>query len=455
MQTFSEELNKLIAQKRIVVKDLIDFLNYDRSTFFKIKKGQRLPATEDMVKSIADFMRLTPTEYEKLLEAYHIDKEGPYNYYGRKEIESFIVNLQKGSVLSDPLVHPLDFGGRDIAPVSGKFNVNQMIGDIICQKEAQSVLICEMQTDVFTMQFVDKALSMGKSVKHILRIDSSRDVDVDNRLYNIDTLNLISSAQLSGADYQAYCYYSSNVNEDITGTYMPCIIVAGEYVMQYSVDRMAGVAFHNDAIRRMYEHLTEDYLSKSGPFGKVLHGGDFYKSIREAAEQSGKQPVYILSPGYCMSLMLKEDEQLTQKHLLQNIPHRDELIAQWHLHWKLLQEILYGNENIRFMSVRSALQYTERTGYINEVPARIVEPLSEKEIRDLKVQWHLVTQNYHYKDVDIPALDETSAVSVVSSPKLAVITATDNVRITVHQFVLSELSITQLIYNWLQKLYSK
>lgn len=365
MQTFSEELNKLIAQKRIIVKDLIDFLNYDRSTFFKIKKGQRLPATEDMVKSIADFMRLTPTEYEKLLEAYHIDKEGPYNYYGRKEIESFIVNLQKGSVLSDPLVHPLDFGGRDIVPVSGKFNVNQMIGDIICQKEAQSVLICEMQTDAFTMQFVDKALSMGKSVKHILRIDSSRDVDVDNRLYNIDTLNLISSAQLSGADYQAYCYYSSNVNEDITGTYMPCIIVAGEYVMQYSVDRMAGVAFHNDAIRRMYEHLTEDYLSKSGPFGKVLHGGDFYKSIREAAEQSGKQPVYILSPGYCMSLMLKEDEQLTQKHLLQNIPHRDELIAQWHLHWKLLQEILYGNENIRFMSVRSALQYTERTGYIN------------------------------------------------------------------------------------------
>lgn len=60
----------------------------------------------------------------------------------------------------------------------------------------------------------------------------------------------------------------------------------------------------------------------------------------------------------------------------------------------------------------------------------------------------------HYKDVDIPALDETSAVSIVATPKLAVITATDNIRVTVHQFVLSELSITQLIYSWLQKLYN-
>lgn len=455
MQTFSEELNKLIAQKRIVVKDLIDFLNYDRSTFFKIKKGQRLPATDDMVKNIAEFMRLSPAEYEKLLEAYHIDKEGPYNYYGRKEIESFIVNLQRNSAFSDPVVHPLDFGDRDTVPVIGKFNVNQMIGDIICQKDTKNVLICEMQTDEFTMQFIDKALFMGKSIKHILRIDSNRDVDVDNKLYNINTLNLISSAQLSGMDYQVFCYYSTNVSEDITGTYMPCIIVAGDFVMQYSVDRMAGVVFHNSTITRMYETLTNNYLSKSGPFGKVLHGGDFYKSIREAAEQSGKQPVYILSPGYCMSLLLKEDEQLTEKHLLKTIPHRDELIAQWHMHWKLLQEILYGNENIRFMSVKSALQHTDRTGYINEVPNKITEPLSEKEIRELKVQWHLVTQNYHYKDIDIPALDETSAVSVVSSPKLAVITATDNVRITVHQFVLSELSITQLIYSWLQKLYDK
>lgn len=456
MQIFSEELSKLIEQKKVKVKDLIDFLDYDRSTFFKIKKGQRLPATEDMVKDIADYMRLTPAEYEKLLEAYHIDKEGPYNYYGRREIESFIVNLQKNTVLPEPIVHPLDFDGKDMMPLSGVFNVNQMIGDIVCQKDAQSVLICEVQTDESTMQFINKALSMGKSVKHILRIDNSREVDVDNRLYNIDTLNLVSSAQLSDKDYQAYCYYSSNVNDDTTGTYMPCIIVAGEYVMQYSIDKATGMVFHSDAVSRLYEAMTQDYLSRSKPFGRVLHGGDFYKSIRDAAEQSGKQPLYILSPGYCMSLLLNDDEQLTQKHLLPGIPYRDEIIRQWHYHWNLLQEILYSKkENLRFMSVKNALDYTDRTGYINEVPSKIITPLSEEEIRSLKVQWHLVTQNMHYKDVDIPALDETSAVSIVSTPKVAVVTATDNVRVTVHQFILTELSITQLIYTYLQNLYDR
>lgn len=455
MQYFSEELNSLIAQKKIKVRDLIEFLDYDRSTFFKIKRGERLSASEKMVKDIADFMQLTPTEYQDLLEAYRIDKEGPYNYYGRREIESFIANLEKDAVFSEPLSHLLDFGDKDMVPVSGVFNVNQMIGDILCQKNISGVLVCEVQPDKTTMQFIRKVLAMGKSVKHILRIDNTQEVGVNNRLYNIETLKLISTALLSGEDYQAYCYYSSSVRDEMTGTYMPGIIIAGEYVMQYSIDRNFGVAFHSDTVSRMYEALTADYLSKSRPFGKVLNGGDFYKSIRDAAGQSEKQPAYILSPGYCLSLILGDDEQLTQKHVLQ-IPHREELIVQWHYHWKKLQEILYGDKTkVRFMSVQSALRYTERTGYVNEVPYRIIKPLSGKEIHNLKLQWNLRMQNYTYKEVDIPALDETSAVSIVSSPKVSVITVTDNTQITVHQLILTEISITRLIYAYLQNLYER
>lgn len=80
MHNFSNELNKLISQKKIKLKDMIEYLDYDHSTFFKIKRGEGLPATETMVRDIADFMQLTPTEYESLLTMYRIDKELPVNY---------------------------------------------------------------------------------------------------------------------------------------------------------------------------------------------------------------------------------------------------------------------------------------------------------------------------------------------------------------------------------------
>ena len=90
MSVFSDALSQLIDSKKIKVYDMIRYLEIDRSTMYQIIKGKRNPPADSQIEKMADFMLLTPSEREDLLEQAKITRLGKNIYYQRKGVAEFM-----------------------------------------------------------------------------------------------------------------------------------------------------------------------------------------------------------------------------------------------------------------------------------------------------------------------------------------------------------------------------
>ena len=70
MSEFSNILSQFIHTKNIKVYPLSKYCDFDRSTIYKIINGKRKPPSPDVIDKMAEFMHLTPTEYDQFKEAY-------------------------------------------------------------------------------------------------------------------------------------------------------------------------------------------------------------------------------------------------------------------------------------------------------------------------------------------------------------------------------------------------
>ncbi len=69
MSEFSNILSQFIHTKNIKVYPLSKYCDFDRSTIYKIINGKRKPPSPDVIDKMAEFMHLTPTEYDQFKEA--------------------------------------------------------------------------------------------------------------------------------------------------------------------------------------------------------------------------------------------------------------------------------------------------------------------------------------------------------------------------------------------------
>ena len=74
---FAKVLSDYIHEKNVNVYSMAQFCDLDRSTMYKFINGKRRPSSISLVRKMADFMLLTPAEYQLLSEAYRISLVGP------------------------------------------------------------------------------------------------------------------------------------------------------------------------------------------------------------------------------------------------------------------------------------------------------------------------------------------------------------------------------------------
>ena len=92
---FAKVLSDYIHEKNVNVYSMAQFCDLDRSTMYKFINGKRRPSSISLVRKMADFMLLTPAEYQLLSEAYRISLVGPEIYFRRKYIWKFLQNPGK------------------------------------------------------------------------------------------------------------------------------------------------------------------------------------------------------------------------------------------------------------------------------------------------------------------------------------------------------------------------
>ena len=72
MSQFSQLLTDHIHNKDVKVYALSQYCNVDRANMYKFINGSRTPSSFDLVLKICNFMQLSPSEKDDLIEAYQI-----------------------------------------------------------------------------------------------------------------------------------------------------------------------------------------------------------------------------------------------------------------------------------------------------------------------------------------------------------------------------------------------
>ncbi len=78
MTTFSDTLSNFIKEKKIKINDMINYVDIDRSTFYKIVKGKRNPSNRHIVEKMIAYLRLSQKEVDQMWQDYEITILGAY-----------------------------------------------------------------------------------------------------------------------------------------------------------------------------------------------------------------------------------------------------------------------------------------------------------------------------------------------------------------------------------------
>ena len=123
MSAFSDTLSQFIDDKKIKVYSMAKYCDTDRSTMYKFISGKRNPPSDEIIKKMAQFMHLSPMEWQKLKESWDVARIGADAYYKRKSdvyvlsgndnysLNGLIYNTSKKQVIElNNLSTKLDFG---------------------------------------------------------------------------------------------------------------------------------------------------------------------------------------------------------------------------------------------------------------------------------------------------------------------------------------------------------
>lgn len=94
MSAFSDTLSQYISDKNVKVYSMAKYCDTDRSSMYKFISGKRNPPSDEIIKKMAQFMHLSPMEWQKFKETWDVARIGADAYYKRKSVESFICIFQ-------------------------------------------------------------------------------------------------------------------------------------------------------------------------------------------------------------------------------------------------------------------------------------------------------------------------------------------------------------------------
>ena len=85
MTSFHDLLVRYINERKVAVARMAEYCGLERSSLYRILRGQRTPANEELVRQMAAYLCLNPAEEDDLLLAYRVELIG-YEKYSRRQL---------------------------------------------------------------------------------------------------------------------------------------------------------------------------------------------------------------------------------------------------------------------------------------------------------------------------------------------------------------------------------
>ena len=220
---------------------------------YKYLNGKRLPPKQALVERIADYMRLSPSEYEELITAWKIAQVGEENYYNRRNVENFILNFPDVSKI-DPVILSSASGSAETE--SGKTSagcqaltsqtmVNNALSRMILKEAAKENgrLALLLQPDnEYLFHFLS---SLGESectlsIEQILCLNNSSQLDKNHQSPNLMYLQAVLPLYIRALDYTIYYYYDNVESHFSSFNGLSCLILTSDAAVACTSDYRTG-----------------------------------------------------------------------------------------------------------------------------------------------------------------------------------------------------------------------
>jgi hypothetical protein len=277
MTRFSEALNKMLTQKDISVYNLSQNSGVNRTTIQKMKAGTRLPASEAVVRQLADHLMLTPVEYNDFVRDYRISRMGEENYLRRQYVKEIIESFYDSHTVSNVVI---ESNGSNILHmpsdhevVNGTYNVKRLIHAVLDNEANKKDGYVHMltQPDFSYIYECISTIDFNKNHTPITNIISFDNMGTENTsLYNLRLFKALVPMLFTCENFEALCvheYVSSVFNKT---SLLPYKIFTSDYCLLISFEQETALIFQRGPVYDIIAHSFDQKRLLAQPIYKII-----------------------------------------------------------------------------------------------------------------------------------------------------------------------------------------
>lgn len=332
MSLLSKRIEELVDESGESVQSLAKMGNISRTTFQRVKSGERLPPKE-FFKIMCKVLRLSPTEVEELEVLLEMAKVGEATYANRCKIIEIIETI---SELTEYEI-----------PFSKEINQKQIDSNVGIYSEKTGIFTGERTVMEIIRNSIDRELffSENPQLKLVIPYEPvyqyifQQMVGNQKKLFLQDVINLLkecddgerAAAQglsqlkysialslLDNVEYQSNFYYQLADSNFEQSAVFPYYILTSEYVITVSRNFKRAVLHNEPAILALYEDEYRKLLEHEESFIEESRNLLTIYATKDIAK--AKQ---VVEPLPCFAYYLTDD--LLEKKMRKDFPFYEEL----------------------------------------------------------------------------------------------------------------------------------
>ena len=392
----SQLLSEYIKTKKINIKKCAEYFQIDRSTLYKIIRGERKVPSRDFIQQISQYLYLTNDEKKELLEAYEIDRIGEFRYYCRQHVSSFLEEaalLDNRTFAVNDALNPILKTGH----YTNKYDVEHLLYELSLLESKEKDPHIRIFGQPTHALYLLRIVSSHIPITHLFCLNNTNELTKDNQFYNLTVLTNIMPLIFNNDHYSPYYYYNeiNAINNHLC--FFPNMILTHKYLLIYTTDHSSGILYERGDTYNAYEVLFNQYLKET----KCLISNKDHRS--DMIEDFN----YIL---YAPSIgaLYQEDDPFPVS-LKDN-----DFIESFKRHSIHLKQYLKSNtDHLSGLYTLQGLRHFVDTGYTTDFPQQFYHPLTI--IDRIKILRRLKNfmNSYSLQLVDIPEYSDTSFLIIV------------------------------------------
>ncbi len=388
MKSFGKLLRRYIEKSGYTIYGIAQKANVNRTTLQKVLSDER-SASEDLIKNIRPFLKLTPAESMELDAAFEMLQIGEELFEQRKHIQSLLENIsyilpeqQSVPEIPDPILPETP----EILPAPGVYTGHFVIQHILhelllweCVLPASAFpsLCINVPADLklfrnIFAQTIYECRQSGIPIYHLTNFLKSEN-NQNGSSFNLEILaNILPFLPLADFHYQVYYYYGESPLASPYQAAFPYYALFSGVTVLLSSDCQTAVLSRDPDLHHYLENLFSAALKKAMPFTTSYHRPeDVLPHLMEMDLED--LPFYSLEYQPC--LMSYMTERMIQSCAKINTEEDSSILQLAVMRAKQLKGL---NHHISIFSKNGLLHFA-RTGRISDLPSSRAHPLSPQD----------------------------------------------------------------------------